>query len=214
MKKNRLFVLGLVTVFVALVSLTFVSSTWAKYTTQATGQDNARVAYWGFTGTDTEMEIGDLFKKVYDTTVNSNVDVIAPGTQGTDSFEFVYADANGLTKPEVAYTLTVSTSGSNCADDIKTNTSIKWYFDDELAGTNGTWDELIAEIEGLDGKAGAEGQEYQPNTLPAAFAAGTEHTIKWVWNFAGNDVTDTSMGNKSTLDTVKLVITITATQED
>lgn len=48
MKKNKLFIAGLVTVFVALVSLTLVSSTLAKYTSSVTGTDTARVAKWSW----------------------------------------------------------------------------------------------------------------------------------------------------------------------
>ena len=42
MKKNKLFIAGLVTVFVALVSLTLVSSTWAKYTSNGLTPESYR----------------------------------------------------------------------------------------------------------------------------------------------------------------------------
>ena len=48
MKNNKLFIAGLITVFVALVSLTLVSNTWAKYTSSVTGTDTARVAKWSW----------------------------------------------------------------------------------------------------------------------------------------------------------------------
>ena len=48
MKTNKLFIAGLITVFVALVSLTLVSNTWAKYTSTASGTDSARVAKWSW----------------------------------------------------------------------------------------------------------------------------------------------------------------------
>ena len=48
MKNNKLFIAGLITVFVALVSLTLVSNTWAKYTSSVTGTDTARFAKWSW----------------------------------------------------------------------------------------------------------------------------------------------------------------------
>ena len=73
MKKNKFFMLGIITVFVAILSLTFVSSTFARYTSQVSGTDSARVAIWkwSFTedvqGTQSSLATIDLFKtQVYD----------------------------------------------------------------------------------------------------------------------------------------------------
>ena len=49
MKKNKLFLLGLFVVFAAVLSLSLVSNTLAKYTTSDSGSDTARVAKWGVT---------------------------------------------------------------------------------------------------------------------------------------------------------------------
>lgn len=115
---------------------------------------------------------------------------------------------------EVAYTFNVSTAGSSCADDIKSNTNIQWQLDN---GRWGTWDQLIAAIQALDGNNPDD--RYEPNTLPDAFktAGPNTHTISWQWIFNTNDTadaTDTAMGNKDKLDEVTLKITVTATQID
>lgn len=98
MKRNKIFVLGLIAAFVAILSLTLVSGTWAKYTSTVTGSSEARVAKWAFSydgGTSkadlTQRITFNLFDTLYDTNgstegdvVSTNSDkVIAPGTKGS-----------------------------------------------------------------------------------------------------------------------------------
>lgn len=211
MKKNKIMRLASALLVLTLMTTCAISSTFAKYTTSASGTDSARVAKWGFT--PTTITLTDLFKNTYDATVQGATDVIAPGTKGEAKFGFNYGGADGIDAPEVAYTFKVDTTGSNCADDIKNNTNIQWKLD---TGDWGTWDELITAIEALDGNK--PGDKYEPNTLPAAFnaAGANEHTVSWQWKFDenSNDVADTAMGNKAALDQVNLKITVTATQVD
>lgn len=219
MKKNKLFIIGLVTVFVALLSLTLVSSTFAKYVTTGTGSASARVAKWGFKEVTMNLE-NELFKNVYLTgtsetgtseNVKSGAKVIAPGTEGSASFGFTYDKTGTVAAPEVAYTLTVSTEGSDIADEIKNNTNIKWKLDN---GEFGTWDKLLAAIKALSGDTNGT-KSYAAGELPTLNTDGKfMHTVKWIWEFGGNDAADTSMGNAADLASVKLKITVTATQID
>lgn len=231
MKKNKVMRFASVVLVMTLLSTCMVGGTFAKYTTTATGSDTARVAKWGFTEA-ASLSLDDLFKNVYahkvDSAKNSvkseTSDVIAPGTQGSDTFGFTYA-GGVANAPEVAYTFSVSTAGSACADDIKNNSNIKWRLD---TGAWGTWDDLLNAIEALDGATGNTSKDYEPGELPAAFnAAGANtHTVEWKWAFDVNDditgfdasdvdATDTFMGNGS-VDAlaVTLKITVTATQID
>lgn len=209
MKKNKLFIIGLVTVFVALLSLTLVSSTFAKYVTTGTGSASARVAKWGFS--PATISFDNLFLESYDNVKSSTVGekVIAPGTTGNATFAFGHDGTSGA--PEVAYNLTVSTEGSEIADAIKNNANIKWKLDD---GAYGTWDELLAAIKALSGDANGT-KEYAAGTLPTNFD-GNAHRITWEWKFSANDEgdeADTNMGNATELK-VTLKITVTATQID
>lgn len=211
MKKNKLFIIGLVTVFVALLSLTLVSSTFAKYVTTGTGSASARVAKWGFKEVTMNLE-SELFKDVYKTdeleNVKSAVKVIAPGTEGSASFGFIY-DATGVTTPEVAYNFTINATG-NCDETIKNNPSIKWYLDD----TPYSFDGLLDAIKALSGDSTGT-KRYEAGTLPTLGADGNfMHTVKWVWEFDGNDDKDTAMGNATALAQVTLSIAVTATQID
>lgn len=211
MKKNKAMRLASALLVLTLLTTCAISSTFAKYVTKAEGTDKARVAKWGFEGGST-IAITDLFKTAYDKNVQGAADVIAPGTTNSATFGFTYGGATGT--PEVAYTFEISTADSTCAEDIQNNANIQWKLDD---GVWGTWDQMITAIEALDGNK--TDNKYEPNTLPAAFnTAGTnEHTVSWQWVFNTNDdadIADTTMGNKGTLDEVKLVIAITATQLD
>ena len=95
MKRNKLFLLGLFVVFAAVLSLSLVSSTFAKYTSSGDAADSARVAKWGVT---VQVTGDDAFGEKYDNaiaasgtkvvSVNASDDsvednVLAPGTNGT-----------------------------------------------------------------------------------------------------------------------------------
>lgn len=206
MRKNKFFIAGLVTVFVALVSLTLVSSTWAKYTSTASGSDNARVAYWGF-GESTELSIDDLFTDVYAVGVDSadGEDVVAPGTTGSETFKFAFtAGQDDIAAPEVDYTLKLEATGS-CPADL--DARLVWKLDG-VACTN--FADLLAKLNALDGD-----ETYEAGELPEAFGVDKEHTISWEWAFSVNedgDVDDTTLGNANALAEVEINIQVTATQ--
>jgi len=213
MKKNRMMRLASLLLVLVLMTSSVVGGTFAKYTTSVESQDSARVAKWGFE--PVAMDITGLFSTVYDAgatdyTVESAVDVIAPGTQGSAQFAFAYDEANGINAPEVDYTFKVDTTGSSCDQSIQDNANIQWKLD---GGEWVTWAEFIAAIEALDGD-----EDYEAGELPAGFGINDNtHTVYWRWVFTtGNesDVKDTGMGNADKLAEVKLVIKITATQID
>ena len=216
-KRNKAMRLASALMVLALLTVCAVSGTFAKYVTSAEGTDTARVAKWGFT--TTSLDLSDLFKQTYDNTVSAAADAIAPGTTGSDTFEFVFGGQAGIDAPEVDYAFTVDTDGSTVGDNIKTNTNILWKLDD---GSFGTWDELIASIKALSGDATGT-KTYKAGNLPTEFpAAGKAHTVTWKWVFfdestastTGNDTIDTGMGNATSLENVTLKIKISATQVD
>lgn len=218
MRKNRTLRVASLLLALTLITSCFVGSTFAKYTTSTTGKDSARVAHWGWNNPAT-IDITGLFNHAYDQNVNSDTDIIAPGTKNSATFSFVYNEKNG-SAPEVAYTFEVSTAGSTIDSAIENNASIIWSLDGisyPATATETSWDQLIKAIEALDGSE--EGAAtYQPQQMPDAFSTGdTVHTVGWKWVFykdGGQDVVDTEMGNAENLDEVEIVITITATQLD
>ena len=208
MRNNKMMRTAAGLLVATLLTSSVLFGTFAKYTSKSTGTDTARVARWGFNDT-TSIEFDDLFKKSYDQNVTGEADVIAPGTTNSAKFKFDYTGSknNAEKAPEVAYTFTVDTTGSSCDQTIQNNTSITWKLDN---GKWGTWNELIAAIEALDG----DKAQYEAGTLPTEFTGTTEHEVAWKWEFDGNDTEDTTMGNAETLANVTLKITVTATQID
>ena len=221
MRKNKMMRLASALLVAVLLTTCAISGTFAKYVTEVTATDNARVAHWGFEATDSSITFTDLFNETYTNVKSSETgkNVIAPGTTGYGTFKFDYD--NDAAAPEVAYTFVVSTAGSSCAQEIQDNKNIIWYLNDVKAGTNGTWSELMTAIEDLDGNVA----QYDAGTLPTAFNANQTIKISWEWLFEGGSATyvvggntlnqdqyDTYMGNMDVLSNVTLTITITATQ--
>lgn len=100
MKKNVMMRLASFLLVAVLISTSAISGTYAKYTTQDSGKDEARVAKWGV-----ELQVfGNLYGDTYtnqivkeDTDNGDNIrvqsvdkaaDVVAPGTKNEEGFTF------------------------------------------------------------------------------------------------------------------------------
>ena len=185
MKKNMMMRIASVLLVAVLLSTCAISGTFAKYTSQASGTDSARVAYWGW-GQDTGncVNLKGLFLSSYGDVASPNIgtegadeyeDVIAPGTTNSVSFTFDYVP-NGNSKvnaPEVKYDFTVSVKDSVCDSLIQSNKNILWSLDGKLAPevketvekngqnveetkyTEGSWGALMTAILRLSGDAAA-----------------------------------------------------------
>lgn len=176
----------------ALLSTCAISSTFAKYTSESTGTDSARVAKWdilfgGETTMNERFEF-DLFDTTYghatSPSVKSSKDdkVIAPGTQG--SFALVIKNGSEVTATyAIDYTVTNSAS-----------IPVKFSVD----GT--TWTDNLA------------------NVTATALAMGSSKTItiQWKWDYedtadSSRDENDTNLGTAGT-DTLTVSAKVTATQ--
>lgn len=117
MKKNVMMRLASFLLVAVLISTSAISGTYAKYTTQDSGSDSARVAKWGV-----ELQVfgnlyGDTYKNLIveetatDLTVQSvdkTADVVAPGTKNEEGFTF---SLNGT--PEVDSQVTAKIAYEN-----------------------------------------------------------------------------------------------------
>ena len=199
MKKNRILIAGVITAFVALITLSLVSGTWAKYTSQVQGTDTAKVAKWSFTydGKDiqkvTEADI-KLFdaNKIYDldesgnvsTTVDTDVKtgtdkaIIAPGVGGLYQVEVVNnSEVNA--KYEVSYELVTGSAAVPL----------------EFSTDNKTWGDLNSVAKSLTAL---------DQTKSATI------TVYWRWAFDANrDADDTKLGIAEGNVTIKVTITFT-----
>lgn len=190
-KKNYTMRIAAGVMTAALLSTCAISSTFAKYTSESTGTDSARVAKWDIQINSTSMKTAtqtfdfDLFDTTYDDATSPSVkssgteNVIAPGTQG--SFALVIKNGSEVTATyAIDYTVTNSES-----------IPVKFSVD----GT--TWTDNLA------------------NVTATALAMGSSKTItiQWKWEFSGDDSTDTGLGEKGT-DTLTVSAKVTATQVD
>ena len=213
MKKNKMMRTASVLLVAVLLSTCAICGTFAKYVTAHSDSDEARIAYWGFK--ETTFEIDDLFQASYESgkvaSKDGTDDVIAPGTAGQVDFSFKPQNEKA---PEVAYKITVSTTGSEIANDIATNPNIQWKLDN---GEYGTFAKLLNAINGLS----TGDTPIAANSFHTNWDASSTHTVYWQWlinedsdaNNAQN-MLDTTLANKGTLDKVKLVISIVAEQVD
>ena len=200
MRKNKMMRLASALLVAVLLSTCAISGTFAKYVSEATATDTARVAKWGWGGTTIAL---DLFDDTYGDTVDSadGANVIAPGTKKTASLVWT-PDANFA--PEVDYTLSFAVAATtNIPAEIEAE--LDWVL--KIDGTETTYTTFTAL------EAALEAKTYAGEAATAAPTVNIE--IGWVWAFnGGDDVADTNLGNAGTLPSLTIAITMTATQVD
>ena len=205
MKKNKMMRLASLLLVCVLLTTSVISGTFAKYVSEASVTDTARVAVW-----DIELDLGDgaaqmpyftdtvsvdLFSTAYasdtdgvdgNTVVSANTDkVIAPGTKG--SFSFSIQNKSEVTaKYQLEYALTKSA-------DIPI----------EFSTDETTWSTNIADLD-VDFTNLAIGSD------------AVNVTVYWRWQFENGistDEADTALGLLGT-DTVVVDVSIIAEQVD
>ena len=211
-KKMTFILLALV-----LVTSLFIGGTIARYMTNTSSEDEARVAIWGINEGGTNM---DLFNNVYempDGTViaesNGGVNdkIIAPGTSNNSEFKILTASS---VRPEVMYEVSINLDDSEMPDEIKNHPGIQWKLDD---GEYGTWEELKLSLYNLVGNDTGVAV-FGPGEVHNELANGVIHKIYWQWLLdSGYDEEDTRLGNlaaSGTPITAKVVVEMTAQQVD
>lgn len=130
MKKNRMMRLASGLLVAVLLSTCTISGTFAKYVTEGSASDTARVAKWGI-----EMTVNgnDAFAEEYDGTVKTSVEnqnLVAPGT-ASDPNNTVTFSLSGT--PEVAFSLSASlndkTDTNKVAEDVFLKAADEKYLD-------------------------------------------------------------------------------------
>ncbi len=244
MKKNTMMRVASVLLIAVLLSTCAISGTFAKYVTEGSANDSARVAKWGvqistegvgyFTNTYAKDSATDIAN-----TVVADVDVVAPGTTYEDAAIFSISG-----QPEVAVNVKFEITGAEGAekatdvvlaageywDWTKAPYTTKFTADEyhplvfRLEDSNGTLikEGTLANIESfLEGKSG----DYAPGTDLKTVVGGTGvYKLTWSWNFNQSaDKEDTLLGNIAAgIDTatagtsigIYIGIKITATQID
>lgn len=182
MKKNRTMRVAVLMLALALVTCCFVGSTFAKYTSTASGEDKVTVADWEINvGPNSEVDITgadtitfDLFNTIKNTDGADEDAVtngmIAPGTQGS----FVLKITNNS---DVAAEYSLTFTDTNAPKNL------------QFKVNGGAWGADIAAV--------------APTYI--AIGATAEVTVEWQWLFGDANADDTADGiaNKE--------VTVTAT---
>lgn len=208
MRRNKLFILGLFFAFVAVLSLTLVSGTWAKYTSTTSASATARVAKWAWTINSTNVEKAanfsmPLFETIYENDVTdtwtaedpadvkkseSSPAIIAPGTKG--KVELVIANASEVKgKVEIVFEITKDVATLPLEFAVKEDTALN--IDTTTPG--------------------------QIKVTIDPVLMGASHTVElsWKWAFEGagvNDTVDTNLGTAESLANVTVNATVVFTQ--
>ena len=205
MKKNKMMRLASGLLVAVLITTSTISGTFAKYTTDATATDTARVAQWGIVITaEADAATNTLFGKNYTDVVSTSDDVVAPGTSGTLS-TFTVAGT-----PEVNFKTTYTANLELSADWVAGGGV---YFPIEFT-VNGTT-LTIGENENLETFAGrVEGEiTSMGKTYDANDSVDDTLAVSWSWPFstsAANDVKDTELA--AAQPTISLTVTCLAEQ--
>ena len=234
MKKNKMMRIASVLLIAVLMTTCAISGTFAKYVTEGSAADTARVAKWGVQITSVAANTNTFFKGEYDTedtttgagitySVDSSEgsDVIAPGTEG----EWVNVSVTGT--PEVAVAVTyvadlalgdkwVDASGAYYCPIVIT------VGDQTFTGTSYASATLFEEA--VEAAIVAKKQTYAPNTN--LNEVNDDVVISWAWAHEtgadaeakkANNIKDTFLGDQAAngnAATIALTINITIEQLD
>lgn len=238
MKKNVMMRLACFLLVAVLISTSAISGTYAKYVTEGSSKDTARVAKWGVT---VSADYSNLFTKTYEThdawagddgvSVNATVDVVAPGTYG-DLADFT---VTGTPEVDVAVTYVADLElGELWKVDVTNNDvynaveycPVIFSVNGKTYGMYGTAAEntfgSVAVLEqAVEEAIVASAAKYNAGTnLADANAVADDLAVSWAWPFstsAENDVKDTALGDAAAADnaaTISLEVSCTVTQID
>lgn len=237
MKKNKILRLASVMLMLCLITTCAISGTFAKYTTDGTATDSARVAKWGVKVATTgafadESTFGSSYVKTTsaftagDNTVvgTSTAQVVAPGTNGT----MAAVSITGTPEVGVAITYTANLTLSNWKVSGVDYCPIVFT----VAGTelkiNGSYDKdgvptNISSVSDLENAV-----EYVISKLSVSYLApGTvldnqtfQPEVTWAWGIDStvntyiDDEKDTALGDAATAPEITLALTVTVDQVD
>ncbi len=213
MKKNKFMRLASVLLVLTLLSTCAISGTFAKYVTEGTGGDTARVAKWGVTVTGAATATNTMFASSYQNdantvTVSAGTDkVVAPGTEGT----FSKFTITGTPEVSVKLTYEATVSFTGTWTDADGN-----YYCPIVVSVNNTAVDTTGVASTADYAAKIKSAI---EAVSADYAVGTAITdaltITWAWAFDGsNDAADTYLGNLANAPTISVEVTATVTQVD
>ena len=225
MRKNRMMRAASALLVAVLMTTCTISGTFAKYVTEKSASDTARVAKWGVEITSTaanafakEYDAGDAAdaKDVVAATVT--VDdvsvqdkVVAPGTNGTLGGTTIIAgtpEVRVSVSQAATLTLTGWTVDGNeyCPIVFKVGNGDTLY---KIDPTNDAMNE-ISELKAAVEAAAKSSAVFEAGTDLSNVGADTV-SVSWEWPFSVDDDKDTALGNLTGENVPKISFTLTTT---
>ena len=206
MKRNTILRVSAILLVLTLLSTCVISGTFAKYTTSADANDDARIAKWGVVVEAT----AEAFTENDDDTVISFVsgeNVLAPGTDGN------LCGLKITGQPEVAVKIAAT------AELELTDWAVDGAYYCPLVITVGT-----TEFKGNDYADAEKFEEAVEKAIVAEIAKDSVDpntnladsvAVTWAWAYEGNDdVKDTALGNAAAPAKISIAVSVTVTQID
>ena len=204
MKKNIAMRIAAFLFILTLISTCAFGSTFAKYTTNGSASDEARVAKWGVTVTAPNAE--GLFASSYNSDAVKSVggaDVVAPGTSGTlASFSVTGSPEVAV---EVTYTADLVLTGWKISETEEYCPIVITVGSETFEGTSATFETDVEAAVASYSKVLAANTDLSAQDL--------SFEVTWSWALVGDDAKDTALGNLATAPTIKLDVTCTVTQK-
>ena len=193
MKKNKTMRLASGLLVAVLLTTCAIASTFAKYTSEVTGSDAARVAKFTVDSTADEFAIFDV-SKIYDTKNDADYTVKA------DDADITNGTTDGITAPGTWGEFTFSVSDDS---EVTVNYAIDYTVDE--AGVPLVWS--------VDG--GQNWTDDLADVDATALSGSADITVMWKWVFENNaDAADTALGTAQTLAAPSVAVEVTFTQVD
>lgn len=229
MKRNVMMRLASFLLVAVLISTSAISGTYAKYVTEGSAQDSARVAKFGVTVTGTSTIFSDSYKheatdyteneKGAEITVQAGTEgtnVVAPGTYG-NLVEFALAGTPEV-DVKVTYESTVDLAGWNLNGKVYYCPLTVTVEGTKLYGLDYTSEAAFeaAIKDAIDGHT----KTYDTNTNLATVDGADALSVSWAWAYEGTDdkqtdAYDTILGNQAAAEkaaTISIAVTCTVTQ--
>ena len=197
MKRRRTTRLGVVALALTLITMTMTGGTLAKYTAEVTGDTTATVAKFAFdlNGASEQTEkktinLSSMFSNTYNDEMVKAAEgkkVVAPGTSGKVK---ITLDNKGEVKIAPAFNISETNAQNIPLQYAITETEAVPVSDDEWKKS----ENLIT------------------TTDPVIVGSSKIFYLHWRWNPKSVDTADSTLGIKTSLDTVKIEISCTVSQ--
>ena len=217
-RKNFAMRIAALLFILTMISTCAFATTFAKYVTDGSAEDTARVAKWGVTVEATDAD--ELFAVDYDGTVTSNTteDVLAPGTSGSLAGFTITGSPEVDVKVTYAATLTLTgwdINGNEAGEYCPIVFTIK-RSGEAIAVINGDASMSMTDLKAaVEEKIAAVSATYEANSSLSDVLS-----VEWAWAYEGangsaqTDVKDTALGDLAVAPTITLKVTCTVTQID